>query len=97
LIEADIAVITIEDHTLCGGFGAAVLEAANEKKIDTRSIGRIGMPDRWVHHDSRSGQLIETGLDAEGIARQIRHFLDDDGRSSLESRADTVGMPLEKK
>lgn len=96
LIEADIAVITIEEHTLCGGFGAAVLEAANEKKIDTRSIGRIGMPDHWVHHDSRSGQLIETGLDAEGIARQIRHFLDDDGRSSLESRADTVGMPLGK-
>ena len=76
LIEAGTPIVTIEDHALTGGFGSSVLEAAAERHLDTRLIGRIGMPERWVYHDTRAGQLAETGLDAKGIARQVRRFLD---------------------
>jgi 1-deoxy-D-xylulose-5-phosphate synthase len=72
LLEAGVPIVTIEDHSLIGGFGAAVLEAAQEMGLDASRIVRLGLPDAWVHQDSRAKQLAEVGLDAPGIARAIR-------------------------
>jgi hypothetical protein len=33
---------------------------------------RLGLPDAWIHQDSRARQLAEAGLDAAGIARAMR-------------------------
>lgn len=77
LIEQNIKVITVEDHTLIGGFGAAVIEAAADRKLDTRLISRMGMPQKWVRPDSRKKQLADNGLDAVAIARRVREVLDD--------------------
>jgi 1-deoxy-D-xylulose-5-phosphate synthase len=77
LLERNVPILTIEDHSLIGGFGAAVLEAAQELGLDTSRIQRLGLPDGWVYQDSRSRQLAETGLDAPGIARSIRSLLAD--------------------
>lgn len=76
LIERKILIVTIEDHGLTGGFGASVLEAANEMHLDTSRIMRLGLPDAWVYQDSRSNQLAEVGLDARGIADSIRRACD---------------------
>ncbi|MFG0247320.1 MAG: transketolase C-terminal domain-containing protein, partial [Phycisphaeraceae bacterium JB051] len=81
LIEQGIKVITIEDHTLIGGFGSAVLEAASDRNLDTRLISRMGMPQKWVRPDSRNKQLAENGLDAVAIARRVREVLDDSAES----------------
>ncbi len=81
LIEQGIKVITIEDHTLIGGFGTAVLEAASDRNLDTRLISRMGMPQKWVRPDSRNKQLAENGLDAVAIARRVREVLDDSTES----------------
>jgi 1-deoxy-D-xylulose-5-phosphate synthase len=65
-------VFTIEDHCVAGGFGAAVLEAAQDMRLDTSRIVRIGVPDtRFVSHGSRTAQLAECGLDAAGIADAV--------------------------
>jgi 1-deoxy-D-xylulose-5-phosphate synthase len=72
LLERRIAVVTVEDHGLAGGFGAAALEAAQEMSLDASRITRLGLPDSWVHQDSRPRQLAEVGLDAAGIARAVR-------------------------
>jgi len=72
LLERRIPVVTVEDHGVIGGFGAAVLEAAQEMGLDASRVIRLGLPDAWIIQDSRSKQLAEAGIDAAGIARAIR-------------------------
>src|SRR5207248_775793 len=47
-------VVTVEEGTLKGGFGSALLEAANEAGLDTRNIVRLGIPDHFVEHAERA-------------------------------------------
>ncbi len=67
-----VPILTIEDHGLIGGFGAAVIEAAADRGLDTSLISRAGLPDRWIHQGSRGEQLAEAGLDRAGIREAIR-------------------------
>jgi 1-deoxy-D-xylulose-5-phosphate synthase len=60
-------VLTVEEGTLMGGFGSAVLEAVNDAGLPTTHIRRIGLPDRFVLHAERDEQLAEVGLDVAGI------------------------------
>jgi len=69
-------VITVEDHSIVGGFGSAVLETAQELGLSAQHLIRLGMPaDRFVRHGSRSGQLAECGIDAAGIAAAVSEAL----------------------
>ncbi len=72
LLEVGVPILTIEDHSVIGGFGAAVLEAAQGLGLDTSGVVRLGIPDIWVHQDPRSTQLSGVGLDLAGIERSIR-------------------------
>ncbi len=72
LLKRGVPVVTVEDHSLVGGFGAAVLEAAQELGLDASGVVRLGLPDSWIHQDSRARQLAEAGIDACGIAKAIR-------------------------
>src|SRR5262249_48415542 len=56
-------VITVEEGTLEGGFGSAVLEAANDAGVDSRHLVRLGIPDRFVEHGERAELFAELGLD----------------------------------
>lgn len=76
LLGRGIPILTVEDHTVIGGFGTAVIEAAQEMGLDTSHIVRHGIPDHWIMQNSRKQQLAEVGLDAPGIARMIRHTTD---------------------
>ncbi len=44
-------VVTMEDHTIVGGFGSAVMEALQEAGIST-PVERLGWPDQFVTHAS---------------------------------------------
>ena len=66
-------VVTVEEGTLEGGFGSALLEAANAAGLDTRNVVRLGMPDRFVEHAERGELLAELGLDVNGICAAVRH------------------------
>ncbi|MEM0983210.1 MAG: 1-deoxy-D-xylulose-5-phosphate synthase [Planctomycetota bacterium] len=72
LLEAGIPIVTVEDHSVVGGFGTAVLEAAQEMGPDTSKLTRLGLPDSWILQDSRAKQLAEAGIDTPAIARAIR-------------------------
>ena len=65
-------VVTVEEGTLEGGFGSAVLEAVNAAGLDARNVVRLGLPDRFVEHGERGELLAEYGLDATGIAAALR-------------------------
>ncbi len=61
-------VVTVEEGTLQGGFGSAVLEAANDAGLETAHVRRSGIPDRYIQHAERHEQLEELGLTPRGIA-----------------------------
>lgn len=69
LIEDMPFVITVEEGNLMGGFGAAVLEAANEARIDASNVVRLGLPDSYVEHGERGEILESLGLDPAGILK----------------------------
>mgnify|MGYP003330755312 CR=1 FL=1 len=69
-------IITVEDGTVVGGIGSAVLEfmAAHQYKADIRILG---IPDRIVEHGSLKELHRECGYDAEAIAKTIREMIGD--------------------
>jgi 1-deoxy-D-xylulose-5-phosphate synthase len=73
LLERNIPILTLEDHSIIGGFGSAVLESAQSMGLNTSGIVRHGIPDHWIVQDSRVDQLKQVGLDPDGIRRMIRH------------------------
>jgi 1-deoxy-D-xylulose-5-phosphate synthase len=66
--------ITVEEGTLMGGFGSAVLEAANDLGLDISRVKRLGVPDRFIEHAERGELLADLGLDAKGIAAACREL-----------------------
>lgn len=64
-------VITIEDGTVVGGFGSAVLEFMNAHGYKA-DVQIMGIPDRLVEHGSAKELYQEIGLDAAGIAAALR-------------------------
>ncbi|MDR0328285.1 MAG: 1-deoxy-D-xylulose-5-phosphate synthase [Planctomycetaceae bacterium] len=66
--------VTLEEGILAGGFGSAVLEAANEERLDTRRVYRLGVPDRYVEHGERSEQLDDLGLTRENLVKVCREL-----------------------
>ncbi len=67
--------VTIEENNVPGGFGEAVLEALSEEELSRDGVLRLGLPDGFITHGSRAELLAEVGLDAAGIARQVRASL----------------------
>lgn len=67
-------VITVEEATVVGGFGSAVVEMAVDAGLDTRNVKRLGLPDRFVEHGERDDLLADLGLDAVGIAAAGREM-----------------------
>ena len=64
-------IITVEDGTVVGGFGSAVLEFMNEHGYKAE-IKIMGIPDRLVEHGSPKQLYDEIGIDANGIAATLR-------------------------
>ncbi len=79
LLENNVPIVTVEDHSVTGGFGSSVIEAAADARLDTRLITRLGLPETWIYQGGRGEQLAEAGLDAASIARTIREVLDANG------------------
>ena len=67
-------VITIEDGTIVGGFGSAVLEFMNAHGYHAE-VKIMGIPDRLVEHGTPKQLYDEIGIDANGIAEAIRQMM----------------------
>ncbi len=64
-------IITVEDGTVVGGFGSAILEFMNSFGYNA-DVKIMGIPDRLVEHGTPKQLYDEIGLDANGIATEIR-------------------------
>jgi 1-deoxy-D-xylulose-5-phosphate synthase len=67
-------IITIEDGTVVGGFGTAVLEFMNQNGY-TAEVKIMGIPDRLVDHGSPKELYNEIGLNAQAIAEVLREWM----------------------
>ncbi|MFN2528221.1 MAG: 1-deoxy-D-xylulose-5-phosphate synthase [Candidatus Baltobacteraceae bacterium] len=67
--------LTLEEHSLAGGFGSAVVEFVSDRGLGV-GIERIGVPNVLVQHDSQPKQRAQFGLQAENLAARLlaRYF-----------------------
>ncbi len=61
--------ITIEEHILAGGFGAAVLEMLSEHGAETQKVCRIALPDEFIPHGKTEILKEKYGLCAENVVQ----------------------------
>ena len=71
-VETLPVIVTVEEGTVEGGFGSAVLEAANAAGLDTRNVVRCGIPDQFVEHADRNELLADCGLSPDRLADTLR-------------------------
>jgi 1-deoxy-D-xylulose-5-phosphate synthase len=67
-------ILTVEDGTIKGGFGSAVLEFMAEHGYQSK-VAIMGIPDRLVEHGTPKELYREIGLDAESIATKVRSMM----------------------
>ncbi len=68
-------VVTFEDHVLHGGYGSAVLELFNEKRVTTPVI-MVGWPDQFIEHGTNVDDLRKKyGLTVENTVARVKSDL----------------------
>jgi 1-deoxy-D-xylulose-5-phosphate synthase len=73
MAETHEYLVTLEDSSIAGGAGSAVLEYVNQQQLGVALL-RLGLSDMFPDHGSRDEVLEEYGLDQEGIRRSIVEF-----------------------
>jgi 1-deoxy-D-xylulose-5-phosphate synthase len=68
-------VITVEEGSLAGGFGSAIMERCEQLGIHGVIFHCIGIPDEYVHHGAQDVLRAQYDLHAEGIAKRVREFV----------------------
>ncbi len=67
-------VVTLEENSVVGGFGSAVLELLASREVLVPVL-TLGLPDRFVTHGSQDELRRELGLDGESMASRIEKWL----------------------
>jgi len=66
-------IVTVEDGTVVGGFGSAILEFMNRHHY-TPEVKILGIPDRIVEHGKPEELHRECNYDAQGIISAVREL-----------------------
>ena len=67
-------IITVEDGTIVGGFGSAILEFMANNNYHAE-VKILGIPDRIIEHGSPKQLYDEIGIDALHIANAVKELL----------------------
>ncbi len=67
-------IVTIEDGTISGGFGSAVLEFLHKYNYQNKQIRRLGIPDNFIEHGSNDILLNSINLDRKSIQQLLESF-----------------------
>jgi 1-deoxy-D-xylulose-5-phosphate synthase len=70
-------IVTLEENSLVGGFGSAVLEYFGQKQLNKKVLN-IGLPDEFVDHGTQAELHKILKIDPEGITERVKNFLKDD-------------------
>jgi len=66
--------VTVEENTIKGGFGSAVIEYLQEKGYSNKVLV-IGLPDRFIDHGQPAELHKEVGLDPQSICQRVLQFM----------------------
>ena len=66
--------LTVEENVRQGGFGSAVIEAANDNGEDL-TIHRLGLPDSFLEHATIKELRASLKIDADGIVATVKEVL----------------------
>ena len=67
-------IVTIEDGSILGGFGSAVLEFMAENGF-TNKIKILGIPDKFIEHGTPEELYRECGIDTQGIVNTVKKLV----------------------
>lgn len=73
--EKGVPVVIAEDNALMGGFGSAVLELASSRGFALERVRRVGIPDRYIEHDTPDALRARLGISPSGIADSVRDII----------------------
>jgi transketolase len=82
-------IVTVEEHSIHGGLGAAVAELVVQSRPVPMRI--MGFPDEWAPAGSSKELFAHYGLTAEGIADQARRLIRGGGQGPRGTRAALSG------
>jgi len=68
-------IITLEDGTIVGGFGSAVIEFMAEHNYSAK-VKRLGVPDKFIEQGSQQELYKECGYDEAAIYKTVHEMLD---------------------
>ncbi|HYK00168.1 MAG TPA: 1-deoxy-D-xylulose-5-phosphate synthase [Thermoanaerobaculia bacterium] len=73
--KPDSYVITVEEGSIAGGFGSAIMERCEQLGIQGVKFHCIGIPDEYVHHGAQDVLRAQYDLHAEGIAKRVQKIV----------------------
>lgn len=68
-------IITMENNSITGGFGSALLELAHNLDIELPRFLRLGLPDEFVCHGENQKIFRELKLDKDSLTNRICGFV----------------------
>jgi 1-deoxy-D-xylulose-5-phosphate synthase len=63
-------IVTVEDGSVSGGFGSAILEFMAENNYSAK-VKRLGIPDKFIEHATQMQQYKMCGYDADSIEQAV--------------------------
>ena len=67
-------IVTVEDGTVMGGFGSAVVEFMSDHGYSAR-VKRLGVPDKFIEQGKNEELHHECGYDTAGIIKTVKALL----------------------
>ncbi len=75
LLKKHEFVLTVEENSLLGGFGSAILEFIQKNSLNNIHLKMLGIPDKFIQHGKRGLLLKDLGLDPDGIFKAVKELL----------------------
>jgi 1-deoxy-D-xylulose-5-phosphate synthase len=78
--------VTAEEGTEAGGFGAMATSLLHDRKIPTQIL-RIAVPDRIIPHGAPNLLHAKYGLDVDGIVQRVKNYANELPRPEVKYRS----------
>ena len=98
LARSHALLVTLEENTVNGGAGSAVLEHLH-RSDQKNTVLQLGLPDTFIDHGTHAQLLAQCGLDAEGVLFSIKQAMQalgagDENRPVSASANDTAALTV---
>ena len=67
--------VTLEEGSLAGGFGSAVLEALADADAPNIRVKRLGLPAELIDHSAHHDTMVRLGLTPEAVSETVERLL----------------------